>query len=121
MRVDRLIAAAFAVAVISSSVLAQTRPAAQPAASAAPATASVPPTKVALINTEMFADEKNGIVRMIAAIKRVEGEFATKKTELQQLQTRVNQLTDELNKIQNAPPAAGVDQKSVQLKADQLD
>src|SRR5262245_29783975 len=122
MRVDRLFAAAFAVAVASTSVLAQTKPAAQPAAPApSSAQASVPPTKVALINTEMFADEKNGIVRMVAGIKRVEGEFQVKKNELQQIQNRVNQLTDELSKIQNAPAAAGVDQKSVQLKADQLD
>jgi outer membrane protein len=118
MRVDRLIAAAFAVAVASSPVFSQTRPAPQPAAPAASsAQASVPPTKVALINTEMFADEKNGIVRMVAAIKRVEGEFQAKKTELQQLQTRVNQLTDEIEKTKNVAAPQATQQKVDQLEA----
>jgi outer membrane protein len=118
MRVDRLIAAAFAVAVVSSPVFSQTRPAPQPAAPAASsAQASVPPTKVALINTEMFADEKNGIVRMVAAIKRVEGEFQAKKTELQQLQTRVNQLTDEIEKTKNVAAPQATQQKVDQLEA----
>jgi outer membrane protein len=117
MRVDRLIAAAFAVAVASFSVLAQTKPAAQPAAPApSSAQASVPPTKVALINTEMFADEKNGIVRMVAAIKRVEGEFQVKKSELQQIQTRVTQLNDDIEKTKTV-----ADPKTLQTKVDQLD
>ena len=120
MRVDRLIAAAFAVAVASFPAFAQTRPAAQPAAPAtsAPASpASVPATKVALINTEMFADEKNGIVRMVAAIKRVENEFQAKKSELQQLQTRVSQLSDDIEKTKNVAAPQATQQKVDQLEA----
>jgi outer membrane protein len=119
MRVDRLVAAAaFAVAVAGSSVFAQTRPAAQPPAptSAPAAQAAVPATKVALINTEMFADDKNGILRMVAAIKRVENEFQIKKKELQDLQTRVNTLSDEIEKTKNV-----ADPKTLTTKMDQLD
>ena len=122
MRLDRLIAAAFVAAMISSSALAQQKPAGQPATPpAASAPASVPTSKVALINTEMFADEKQGIVRIVAAIKRVDAEFQAKKTELQQLQQRVQALTDEVSKVQNAPAAVGVDQKALQAKVDSLE
>ncbi|HZE71603.1 MAG TPA: OmpH family outer membrane protein [Pyrinomonadaceae bacterium] len=120
MKVNHLVAAAFVAAVASSPLLAQTRPAAQ---SAPPATAqaNVPATKVALINTEAFADEKQGIVRIVAAVKRVDTEFQARKTELQQLQQRVQTLTDEISKIQAAPASVGVDQKSLQAKVDSLD
>jgi len=121
MKVNHLVAAAFVAAVASSPLLAQTRPAAQSAPPAATAQASVPATKVALINTEAFADEKQGIVRIVAAVKRVDTEFQPRKTELQQLQQRVQTLTDEISKIQAAPAAVGVDQKSLQAKVDSLD
>jgi outer membrane protein len=121
MKVNHLVAAAFVAAVASSPLLAQTRPAAQSAPPAATAQANVPATKVALINTEAFADEKQGIVRIVAAVKRVDTEFQARKTELQQLQQRVQTLTDEISKIQGAPASVGVDQKSLQAKVDSLD
>jgi outer membrane protein len=117
MRLDRLIAAVFVAAMISSSVLAQQKPAgpaAPPPAASAPA--SVPNTKVALINTEMFADEKQGIVRIVAAIKRVDGEFQPKKLELQQLQTKVQQLQDDIEKTKNVAAPAATQQKMDQLE-----
>jgi outer membrane protein len=118
MRLDRLIAAAFVAAMISSSALAQQKPAGQPAAPppAASAPASVPTTKVALINTEMFADEKQGIVRIVAAIKRVDGEFQPKKLELQQLQTKVQQLQDDIEKTKSVAAATATQQKMDQLE-----
>lgn len=118
MRVDRLIAAAFVAAMISSSALAQQKPAGQPAASPpAAAPASVPTSKVALINTEMFADEKQGIVRIVAAIKRIEVEFQAKKTELQQLQTRAQTLQDDIDKTKNVAAPTATQQKMDQLEA----
>src|SRR5882724_1626415 len=121
MKVNHLVAAAFVAAVASSPLLAQTRPAAPSTPPAATAQANVPATKVALINTEAFADEKQGIVRIVAAVKRVDTEFQARKTELQQLQQRVQTLTDEKSKIQAAPASVGVDQKSLQAKVDSLD
>src|SRR5882724_1038383 len=106
MKVDRLIPAVFVVALAASSALSQTRPA--PQTTAAPAQANVPASKVALINTEAFADEKQGIFRIVAAVKRVDTEFQARKTELQQLQQRVQTLTDEISKIQAAPASVGV-------------
>jgi outer membrane protein len=118
MRLDRLIAAAFVAAMISSSALAQQKPAGTAAAPppVASAPASVPATKVALINTEMFADEKQGIVRIVAAIKRVDAEFAPKKAELQQLQTKLQQLQDDIEKTKNVAAPTATQQKMDQLE-----
>ena len=111
-------AAAFFAAVASSSVLAQPKPATPQTTTPAPAasSASVPATKVALINTEAFADEKQGIVRIISAIKRVEAEFQPRKTELQQLNQRLQQLAEDIKKTENV-----ADPKATQQKVEQLE
>jgi len=118
MKSDRLIAAAFFTAIAVSPVLAQTRPASPAPAPVQPAAtnASVPDTKVALINTEAFADEKQGIVRVVAAIKRVETEFQPRRTELQTLQQKVQQLADEIEKTKNV-----ADPKTLQQKVEQAE
>ncbi|HKZ03387.1 MAG TPA: OmpH family outer membrane protein [Pyrinomonadaceae bacterium] len=118
MRVDRLMAAAFFAAVASSAVLAQPKPATPQTTTPPPAasSASVPATKVALINTEAFADEKQGIVRIISAIKRVEAEFQPRKTELQQLNQRLQQLAEDIKKTENV-----ADPKATQQKVEQLE
>jgi len=118
MKIYRLIAAAFVTAIALSPTFAQQQRPAQPAAPA-PATASqanIPESKVALINTEAFADEKQGIVRIVTAMKRVESEFQPRRTELQQLQQKVNQLTEDINKT--TPIAAP---QEIQRKQDTLD
>ena len=111
-------AAAFFAAVASSAVLAQPKPATPQTTTPAPAasSASVPATKVALINTEAFADEKQGIVRIISAIKRVEAEFQPRKTELQQLNQRLQQLAEDIKKTENV-----ADPKATQQKVEQLE
>lgn len=111
MRVDRLIPALFVLALAASAPLAQTRPAASPAATTAPAQANVPPSKVALINTEVFADEKQGIFRIVAAVKRVDTEFEVRKKELQTLQTQLQQLNDEVEKTKNVAALAETQKK----------
>jgi Skp family chaperone for outer membrane proteins len=118
MRLDRLMAAAFVVAAASSAVLAQPKPATPQTTAPAPAvtTAAVPATKVALINTEAFADEKQGIVRIVAAIKRVETEFQPRKTELQQLNQRLQQLAEDIEKTKNVQEPKVTAQKVEQLE-----
>jgi outer membrane protein len=111
-------AAAFMAAVASSAVFAQPKPASPQTTTPAPAasSAAVPATKVALINTEAFADEKQGIVRIISAIKRVEAEFQPRKTELQQLNQRLQQLAEDIKKTENV-----ADPKATQQKVEQLE
>jgi outer membrane protein len=107
MKVIRATAAvAFFVALTVASVSAQTRPAGtgtqpRPAATpgaTAPSTVSVPDSKVALIDSSAFADEKQGIAKFVSALKRVNAEFQPRQTELQNLQQQIEKAKSDLQK-----------------------
>jgi outer membrane protein len=117
MKTFRAIAAvAFFAAVCVSQVAAQQpRPGTQ--APAVPATsASVPDSKIALIDTSAFTDEKQGIVRLVSAIKRVNTEFQPRQTELQTLQQQIEKATSDYNKV-----APMQDPKLNQQQADKIE
>jgi outer membrane protein len=117
MKIFRAIAAvAFFAAVSVSQVGAQQpRPGAQ--TPVVPATsATVPDSKIALIDTSIFTDEKQGIVRLVAAIKRVNTEFQPRQTELQTLQQQIEKATTDYNKV-----APMQDPKLNQQQADKID
>jgi outer membrane protein len=119
MKIFRAIAAiAFLAAICATSVFAQTKPATPPASStAAPVQAGpLPDAKIALVDTEMFLDEKAGITRLVAAAKRVESEFQPRRTELQTLQGQIEKATADLNK---AAPVQ--DPKVTQQQSDKID
>jgi outer membrane protein len=117
MKIFRLIAAAAfmaAITVLPAYAQGAGRP---PAPAPAQATnANVPDSKVALVNTDAFGDEKQGITRLVNAVKSVDREFQPRKTELQGMQTRITQLTTEITNTANL-----ADQKAIQAKQDQLD
>lgn len=122
MKIYRFLAAlAFLGVVAISPIFAQPKPAAQTPTSATPSTttAAVPDSKIGLINSELWADEKQGIVRLVAVTKRVDSEFQPRRTELQQLQQRMSQLNDEITKQQAA--SSVVDPRSLQTKMEQLE
>ena len=102
-----LIAAAFVVLTGASvSVAAQTQPAgARPAApQATPAAAApVPVTKIALVDTTLFGDEKAGINRYVSALKGVQATFQPRLIELNNLQNQIKALADEINKLSANP------------------
>lgn len=123
MKIFRAIAAVAFFAVITVvSVHAQPRsttPAPTPAP--APATGNMPDAKIALVNTDEFADEKTGIVRLVAAMKRVDGEFQPRRTELQTLQQQIEKATADLNKaapVQDPKVTAQQNDKIEQMKKD---
>jgi len=58
----------------------------------------VPDTKLALVDTDQFLDEKAGIVRLVTAAKKVENEFLPRRTELQTLQAQIDKMTADLQK-----------------------
>lgn len=100
MKIIRAMAAvAFFAAISASSVFAQPKPAATPAA-APTQSGPMPETKIALVDTDEFLNEKTGIVRLVNAAKKVEGEFQPRRTELQNLQTQIEKLTADLQKAQ---------------------
>jgi outer membrane protein len=77
---------------------------------------NVPDSKVALIDSSAFADEKQGIVKFVAAIKRVNAEFQPRYTELQTLQQQIEKATADLQK---AAPVQ--DPKVSQQQQDKID
>ena len=103
MKIFRAIAAVAFVAAISASVFAQTRPAGTPATSAAPTqtTANVPDSKIALVDTDAFLDEKAGITKLVTAAKAVEAEFQPRRTELQTLNSQIEKAKADLAKVIN--------------------
>ena len=103
------------------------RPAAQPTptptapAATAPAPVQLPMSKMAVIYTDLFLDQKTGIAKFNSVVTKLNGEFQKTKDELTQMQTRGTTLESEINKLREAPAGAPVDQRALQAKIDQLD
>jgi outer membrane protein len=116
MKIDRLLAASALLAAIAVlPVSAQQKPATPPAA--APQTsAAVPESKIALIYSEQFLDDKTGIARFNTLLTSLNREFQPRQTELQGLQSRIQTLTDEIEKTKNV-----ADPKTIQQKLEQLE
>jgi outer membrane protein len=121
MKIFRATAAvAFLAAIGAPSIIAQTRPAGTPATAPAQA-ANVPDTKLALVDTDAFLDEKTGITRLVTAAKQVEGEFQPHRTELQTLQQQIDKMTTDLQKaapVQDAKVTAQQQDAIEQKKRD---
>lgn len=78
------------------------QPATPQAAAAQPArniNAPVPDSKIAVIDTGRFRDEKTGITRYVKAVKVVQGEFQARNTELLSLENRMKAISDEITKL----------------------
>ena len=80
-------------------------PAARPTPMPAPANAPVPQTKMAVIDTSAFGDEKNGIWRYVDASRMVANEFETRSEEVQNLEKRLTALGNELDALMKNPTA----------------
>lgn len=101
MKIFRNVTAA--VLMTAAAALAANAQPARPAASAPAPAAAAPQSgplgdaKIALIDTGAFADEKQGIARMIVAVKRIETQFDPLRKELQGLRTRYDTLIKQIN------------------------
>jgi len=123
MKITFSIPAALVLSVASAiAAMAQPRPTptplAQPRPTPAPAAANipVPQSKIALIDTTAFGDEKNGIYRFVDATKAVAAEFKPRTDEIQGLESRLNTLANEVDALMKATP---VNQQAVQAKQQQ--
>ena len=114
------VAAAFFAAVCVGSIRAQQpRPGTTtPTTGTSAPAVNVPETKIALVNSDDFNDEKTGIVRLVVAIKKVDTEFGARRTELQTLQAQTEKATADLAKVQ-AMQTPAVNQQQ-QEKIDQM-
>jgi Skp family chaperone for outer membrane proteins len=106
------------------------RPAAQPtptpaatapAATASAATVQLPMSKMAILYTDLFLDQKTGIAKFNSVVTKLNSEFQKTKDELTQMQTRAQTLESEITKLREAPEGTPIDQRSLQAKIDQLD
>ena len=98
------------------------RPAAQPtptpaAPQTAPATVALPVSKMAVIYTDMFLDQKAGIAKFNTVVNRLNGEFQKLKDEINQMQQRAQALETEINKLRDAPAGTPIDQKSCRRRS----
>ncbi|MEP6742586.1 MAG: OmpH family outer membrane protein [bacterium] len=120
MKIDRLIAAlAFVLALTFSTAMAQPKPAAPATQTPAQTNPNIPESKIALIYSDAFLDAKTGIARFSSLVTTLNREFQPRQTELQQMQQRIQTLTDEVNKLQGG--SGVVDPKSLQAKMDTLE
>jgi len=113
MKIFRAIAAVAFFAVITAASIRAQQP--RPTTTA-PATGALADTKIALVNTEEFVDEKAGIVRLVNAMKAVNGEFQPRQSELTGLQAQIDKLTSDLQKA-----ASVQDPKVSQQQQDKID
>ena len=121
------------VVVIATTVSAQQqRPAGRPAApqptptpaapgTAPPATVALPVSKMAVIYTDLFLDQKTGIAKFNNVVTKLNGEFQKLKDEITAMQQRAQTLEAEINKLREAPAGTPIDQRSLQTKIDQLE
>jgi outer membrane protein len=117
-RTTLTIAFAFVVSVSVTQVLAQgtaTQP--RPQAPAAP-TVNVPVSKMAVIYSEQFQDQKTGIARFTVTLNKLNAEFQKIQNDLTQTSQRLTVLQDEITKLQQA---GGATPAQIQAKIDTLD
>jgi Skp family chaperone for outer membrane proteins len=118
MKAIRKAIAAAALAALSALAASAQTPAQRPATPApAPSQgAAIAEGKFAIIDTEAFADPKDGIKRLVVAFQTLDREFKPRRDEVQQLQARYDALVKEVNDTKNV-----ADQKALAAKADQAD
>jgi outer membrane protein len=90
-------------------------------AATAPSTVPLPTSKMAVIYTDTFLDQKNGIAKFNSVLTKLNGEFQKLKDEINGMQTRAQTLEGEITKLRDAPAGTPIDQRSLQAKIDQLE
>ena len=113
MKIDRFTAALFLLAALALPAAAQTRPATQPAQQPSAGGSDM---KIAFIYSEAFQDAKTGIARFTSLANSLNREFSPRKTELDGLQQRAQQLSDDIDKTRSVAAP-----QEIQKKMDQLE
>ena len=97
MKVFRIVVAAAALAAFA--MLAQTQTTRPPAT----------PANIAVIDSSLFTDEKNGISRVMAAMQQIEAKFTPLRTEIRGMRDRLSTMRSDIQKkrlIQDANATA---------------
>ena len=115
MKIFRIIVAAVVFAAFTILAQTQTRSVA-PAPQTRPAAGSV---NIAIIDSSAFSDEKNGIGRVMNAMKQLDAKFQPLRAELRTMRERLNTLRADLQKKQGIQDASVTAQQADE--ADRLD
>ena len=73
--------------------------------------ANLPTSKMAVIYTDMFLDQKTGIAKFNSLVTKLNGEFQKVKDDINGMQTRSQALETEINKLRDAPAGTPIDQR----------
>ena len=84
--------------------------------SASFAAAQAPATKIGIIDSNAFFDEKAGITKLVSASKQLNDGFKPTQVELDTLNKRLQTLAGEMESLRKQP---NPDQKALQTKADE--
>lgn len=116
MNIFRFTSAVGFLIVGSSIITAQQRTVPPVSAPASAATSTAKEVKIALVDTSLFGDEKEGILRFRDAVKSVEAEFRVHQGELDNLKKRFDAATKEVEALSKAPV---VSQESISAKTEE--
>ena len=120
MKVFRITVAVMAFAAFAILAQTQTRPTASPATPAAPQTRpAAAPGNIAVIDSSAFGDEKNGIARVMVAMRQIEAKFQPLRNELRGMRERLNTMRSDLEKKRAIQDAKMTQQQTEE--ADRLD
>jgi Skp family chaperone for outer membrane proteins len=124
MKVFRISIAAIAFATFAILAHTQTRPAAPAGTAPAPQTRpAAGAVNIAVIDSSAFSDDKNGIARVMVAMRQIEAKFQPLRNELRGMRERLNTMRADLQKKQaiqdakiTAQQAEAADQLDLQIK-----
>lgn len=86
---------------------------------AASANAQTASLKIGLIDSGMFANEKEGITRYVNAMKQLGTEMKPSETELITMQNKLQTLADQIAALQKTPSTVPTAAKDIQSKQDE--
>ena len=80
------------------------------------------PSKIVVVDTSGFFDEKAGITRILTAVKSLNAELLPRRTELQQMISRVQLVEKEVATFrENVAKGIPVDERAAQAKSAELE
>lgn len=83
---------------------------------------ATPASKIVVVDSSAFFDEKTGITKIVTASKALAAELAGKRAEVQQLIQKVDMISKEIEAIRgNAGRGIPVDERTLQNKVEDLE
>lgn len=120
MKVFRITVAVMAFAAFAILAQTQTKPTIRTVDPVPPQTrAAAAPANIAVIDSSAFGDDKNGIARVMAAMKQIEAKFQPLRNELRGMRERLNTMRADLEKKRAIQDAKMTQQQTEE--ADRLD